>query len=83
LLFVRETKGKTLEELDQIFAVPLGAHAAYGMRQIPYGVKKFVLFQNPVPEQIYEFESESEVSNTGGEEKARREVKEDLEKANA
>jgi hypothetical protein len=51
------------------------------MRQIPYGVKEFVLFQNPVSEQIYEFESESEVSNTGGE-KAGREVKEDLGKAN-
>ncbi|KAG1777982.1 hypothetical protein EV702DRAFT_1099136 [Suillus placidus] len=82
LLFVRETKGKTLEELDQVFAVPLGTHAAYGLRQIPYGFKKFVLFQNPVPEQFYQWESESEVSSTGGDEKARREVKEDLEKAN-
>ncbi|KAG1869386.1 hypothetical protein DFJ58DRAFT_765797 [Suillus subalutaceus] len=82
LLFVRETKGKTLEELDQIFAVPLGAHAAYGLRQIPYGIKKFVLFQNPVPEQLYEFETESEVSSTAGDEKARREVKDDPERAN-
>ncbi|KAG1848819.1 hypothetical protein C8R48DRAFT_729683 [Suillus tomentosus] len=81
LLFVRETKGKTLEELDQVFAVPLGAHAAYGLRQIPYGIKKFVLFQNPTPEQLYEFESESEVSSTGGDENAKREVKEDVEKA--
>ncbi|KAG2105522.1 uncharacterized protein F5147DRAFT_614836 [Suillus discolor] len=80
LLFVRETKGKTLEELDQVFAVPLGAHAAYGLRQIPYGIKKFVLFQNPTPEQLYEFESESEVSSTGGDENAKREVKEDVEK---
>ncbi|KAG1873181.1 hypothetical protein F4604DRAFT_1681228 [Suillus subluteus] len=80
LLFVRETKGKTLEELDQVFAVPLGTHAAYGLRQVPYGFKKFVLFQNPVPEQLYEFESE--VSSTGGEEEARREVKDDLGKAN-
>ncbi|KAG1777959.1 hypothetical protein EV702DRAFT_1098954 [Suillus placidus] len=81
LLFVRETKGKTLEELDQVFAVPLGTHAAYGLRQIPYGFKKFVLFQNPVPEQLYQLESESEVLSAGGDEKVRREV-EDLEKAN-
>ncbi|KAG2137864.1 uncharacterized protein EDB93DRAFT_1090921 [Suillus bovinus] len=81
LLFVRETKGKTLEELDQVFAVPLGAHAAYGLRQIPYGFKKFVLFQSPVPEQLYQFESENEVSSTEGEEKARREMGEDPEKA--
>jgi hypothetical protein len=42
-----------------------------------------MLFQKSVPEQIYDFESESEVSNAGGEEKARGEgeVKEDLEKA--
>ncbi|KAG1733805.1 hypothetical protein EDB19DRAFT_1854852 [Suillus lakei] len=83
LLFVRETKGKTLEELDQVFAVPLGTHAAYGLRQIPYGIKKFVLFQNPVAEELYQMESESEVSSTAGDEKARREVKEDLENANA
>ncbi|KAG1903003.1 uncharacterized protein F5891DRAFT_1171636 [Suillus fuscotomentosus] len=43
LLFVHETKGKTLEELDQVFTVPLGMHAAYGLRQIPYGIKIFVL----------------------------------------
>ncbi|KAG6325932.1 hypothetical protein ID866_13157, partial [Astraeus odoratus] len=50
LLFVRETKGRTLEELDQVFAVPARTHAAYGLRQIPYGIKKFILFQNPTPE---------------------------------
>ncbi|KIK37349.1 hypothetical protein CY34DRAFT_15757 [Suillus luteus UH-Slu-Lm8-n1] len=81
LLFVRETKGKTLEELDQVFAIPLGTHAAYGLRQIPYGFKKFVLLQNPVPEQLYQMESESEVSSTGGDEIARGEVREDLGKA--
>ncbi|KAF9235407.1 hypothetical protein BU15DRAFT_89580 [Melanogaster broomeanus] len=58
LLFVRETKGKTLEELDQVFAVPASVHAAYGLRQIPYGIKKFVLFQNPVAEELYLPESE-------------------------
>ncbi|KAG2108920.1 uncharacterized protein F5147DRAFT_531244, partial [Suillus discolor] len=60
LLFVHETKGETLEELDQVFTVPLGTHTAYGLRQIPYGIKKFVSFQNHTPEQLYEFESESE-----------------------
>ncbi|OJA11470.1 hypothetical protein AZE42_10276, partial [Rhizopogon vesiculosus] len=77
LLFVRETKGKTLEELDQVFAVPLSTHAAYGLRQIPYGFKKFVLFQNPVAEELYQQESASEVS-IQGDEKARREMKEDV-----
>jgi len=65
LLFVRETKSKTLEELDQVFSVPLGVHAAYGLRQIPYGIKKFVLFQNPTPEELYlpESQAESEASS--------------------
>ncbi|KAG1830664.1 hypothetical protein EV424DRAFT_1299434, partial [Suillus variegatus] len=62
LLFVHKTKGKTLEELDQVFTVPLGMHAAYGLRQILYSIKIFVSFQNPTPEQLYEFESE--VSST-------------------
>jgi len=62
---VRETKSKTLEELDQVFSVPLGVHAAYGLRQIPYGIKKFVLFQNPTPEELYlpESQAESEASS--------------------
>ncbi|KAH7908396.1 hypothetical protein BJ138DRAFT_1115892 [Hygrophoropsis aurantiaca] len=77
LLFVRETKGKTLEELDQVFAVPARTHAAYGLRQIPYGIKKFLLFQNPTPEQLYEAESsDSSISD----DKATNEVREDLEK---
>ncbi|KAH7882022.1 hypothetical protein F5I97DRAFT_2068794 [Phlebopus sp. FC_14] len=80
LLFVRETKGRTLEELDQVFAVPAMTHAAYGLRQIPYGIKKFVLFQNPVPEELYQFESDSEGSSMV-DEVGRREVREDVEKA--
>ncbi|KAJ5765350.1 hypothetical protein N7520_004909 [Penicillium odoratum] len=35
LLFMPETKNKTLEELDQVFSVPTKFHAQYGLRQIP------------------------------------------------
>jgi hypothetical protein len=59
LLFVRETKGKTLEELDQVFAVPAHVHAAYGLRQIPYGIRKWILRQNVQAEQLYEMEDDS------------------------
>ncbi|KAE8408951.1 major facilitator superfamily domain-containing protein [Aspergillus pseudonomiae] len=45
LLLMPETKGKTLEELDQVFSVSTTFHAAYGLRQIPY------FFQSPVPQQ--------------------------------
>ncbi|KAJ7641857.1 hypothetical protein FB45DRAFT_785998 [Roridomyces roridus] len=59
LLFVPETKGRTLEELDQVFSVPLRTHAAYGLRQIPYGFRKFVLRQNVRPEKLYEEDNDS------------------------
>ena len=36
LLFVPETKEKTLEELDAVFDVPLRKIAAYGLKQVPY-----------------------------------------------
>ncbi|KAG6329721.1 hypothetical protein ID866_9368 [Astraeus odoratus] len=77
LLFVRETKGKTLEELDQVFAVPASVHAAYGLRQIPYGIKKFILFQNPTPEELYQQETESEDSSPG-DEAAKKELRQDV-----
>ena len=79
LLFVRETKGRTLEELDQVFAVPLTVHAAYGLRQIPYGIKKFLLFQNPTPEELYSFELDSETSSKA--DAQAKETRADLEKA--
>ncbi|KAI5985030.1 hypothetical protein EDD15DRAFT_2390220 [Pisolithus albus] len=75
LLFVRETKGKTLEELDQVFSVPARVHAAYGLRQIPYGIKKFILFQNPIPEELYQPESESEESSQVGDDAAKKEAR--------
>ncbi|KAJ7436908.1 hypothetical protein B0H11DRAFT_2255813 [Mycena galericulata] len=65
LLFVRETKGRTLEELDQVFSLPMRQHAAYGLRQVPYGFKKFILRQNVQAGKLYEedddgFDGESE-----------------------
>ena len=60
LLFVPETKAKTLEELDQIFSVPTHIHAAYGLRQIPYFVKRYILRRSIEPERLYEFEGTGE-----------------------
>jgi hypothetical protein len=56
LLFVRETKSKTLEELDQVFAIPTEVHAAYGLRQIPYGVRKWILCQPVEAVQLYQMD---------------------------
>jgi len=65
LLFMPETKGKTLEELDQVFSVPTHIHASYGMRQIPYFFKRFLLRQHVEPEHLYENEETAEDRDLG------------------
>ena len=58
LLFVPETKGKTLEELDQVFSVSTKAHAAYGIRQVGYFFRRFILRQHVEPEVLWQDEEE-------------------------
>lgn len=59
LLFMPETKGKTLEELDQVFSVPTRLHAAWGLRQVPYFFKRYIFRQTDLkPEVLYEKEDE-------------------------
>lgn len=41
LFFLPETKGKTLEELDQTFSVSTSVQAAYGWRQFLYFIQKY------------------------------------------
>ena len=64
LLFLPETKNKTLEELDQVFSVPTHVHAAYGIRQIPYFFRRYLLRQNVKPEQLYQREDTTD-ADTG------------------
>lgn len=48
-LFVRETKQKTLEELDGVFAVPMGVYIKYQVREVvPWWFKRWVLWQRSV-----------------------------------
>jgi hypothetical protein len=45
-LIIRETKQRTLEELDYIFGVPTSRHAAYQLRTyLPYFFKRYILWQ--------------------------------------
>lgn len=53
LLFLPETKGKTLEELDQVFNVRTQDQAAYGLRQIPYFFKRYVFRRRVEPPDLY------------------------------
>ncbi|KAG5418197.1 hypothetical protein I9W82_004527 [Candida metapsilosis] len=50
LWFLPETKGLTLEELDDVFAVPMYTHAIYRTRTFMRGVQIHVLRRKNVPE---------------------------------
>lgn len=76
LLFVPETKEKTLEELDSVFDVPLRSQAAYGVRQMGYFVQRWVLFRrdavkptlpNHVPDVDFTREKDAPVREKSGE----------------
>ena len=44
--FMPETKQKTLEELDHVFAVPTGRFARYQATEwLPYFIRRWVLFR--------------------------------------
>jgi hypothetical protein len=59
--FVPETKQRTLEELDYIFAVPTRVHIHYQMtRALPWWIKRYVLMRKgPGLEPLYHFDSPS------------------------
>lgn len=56
-LFVPETKQRTLEELDYVFAVPTRTHIHYQLTQaLPYWFKRWVLFNRSAKlEPLYHF----------------------------
>lgn len=60
-LWVPETKQRTLEELDYIFAVPTRVHIHYQMtRALPWWIKRYVLMRKgPGLEPLYHFDSPS------------------------
>lgn len=49
LFLLPETKGLTLEELDDVFSVPLTKHAAYRAREFVHNIRKVVFRQNIKP----------------------------------
>ncbi|KAF4622132.1 hypothetical protein D9613_009095 [Agrocybe pediades] len=52
-----ETKQRTLEELDYVFAVPTSRHAGYQLKTfLPYWVRRYVLFQKVKLQPLYNFE---------------------------
>ncbi|TNY22033.1 hexose transport-related protein [Rhodotorula diobovata] len=60
LLFVPETKGLSLEELDQVFSVPTGIHASYHLKGAGYNFRKYILRQRLPPRKpLYSWEDQS------------------------
>jgi hypothetical protein len=60
LLWLPETKQRSLEELDYVFAVPMRTHMNYQLKQVvPWWIKRFV-FQRKgaVCPELYKFESD-------------------------
>ena len=65
-LFLPETKQRTLEELDYVFAVPTRTHAHYQLTQVlPWWFRRWVLFRKgAVCPELYKFESEDDSTDT-------------------
>ena len=64
LLFLPETKGLTLEELDEVFGVGLRKHSAYRLKEFGYKIRKYVLRQNvEPPPPLYEHQKRMAITN--------------------
>jgi hypothetical protein len=56
-LWVPETKQRTLEELDYIFAVPTRKHMSYQLNKaLPYWFNRYILRRNVTLEPLYHFD---------------------------
>ena len=57
-LLIPETKQRTLEELDYVFAVPTRQHMSYQLtKALPYFFKRYVFFNKDATlEPLYHFE---------------------------
>lgn len=59
-LFLPETKGRTLEELDQVFSVPTRVFVRYQLtKTLPYWIKRYVLLDSSAKlEPLYKVQDE-------------------------
>ena len=77
-LFVPETKQRTLEELDYIFAVPTRTHMRYQLtKALPWWINRWVFMRKGVElEPLYQFDTandESRIEAMHANDKARAE----------
>ncbi len=69
LLFMPESKGHTLEELDQVFSVPTPVHAAYQIKNLGDQFRHYVLRSKEPAPRLYHFDEDD---SPPAEEKAMR-----------
>lgn len=56
-LWVPETKQRTLEELDYIFAVPTRVHMHYQVcKALPFWIQRYIFRRNVELEPLYKFD---------------------------
>ncbi|KAE8541049.1 hypothetical protein D1P53_002403 [Cryptococcus gattii VGV] len=63
LFFLPESKGYTLEELDQVFSVPTGVHAKYQLWNIKWHFNHYLLRSKEPFKPLYQFDDDDEPSN--------------------
>ena len=57
LFIKKETKQRTLEELDYVFAVPTSRHISYQAKTfLPYWIKRYIFFRKVELEPLYNFD---------------------------
>jgi hypothetical protein len=57
-LWVPETKQRTLEELDYIFAVPTRTHMRYQLtKALPWWINRYIFRRDVVLESLYKFDN--------------------------
>ncbi|KAF2154313.1 MFS sugar transporter [Myriangium duriaei CBS 260.36] len=57
LLFLPETKARSLEELDAVFSVPTHKQMSHGLKEIPYFFNKFVFRRDVHLEPLIDFDA--------------------------
>ena len=55
--FKKETKQRTLEELDYVFAVPTSRHVSYQAKTfLPYWIQRYIFFRDVELKPLYNFD---------------------------
>lgn len=79
-LFVPETKQRTLEELDYIFAVPTRTHMRYQLtKALPWWFNKYIMRRNVVLEPLYKFDKITHSENVDAKNVTKAEAAEQVE----